>query len=318
MSNYGIVRVEKSKSGDVVRLQKHINREKESYRNPDIDKSRSDQNYSLIHCENFKKEIAHEIEELHLKRAVRKDANVMLNGILTASPDFFRNECADPVWQRDFFESGIRALEKMGWHIFSAEVHMDETTPHMHFCSVPITEDGRLSAREIVGNREKLSAFQDHMYEECFKGQGLSRGVKSSGTAYKSLNSYKRETEKEIRALEVQRGGLIIDIVEKQKQLQKSQAVIEEAEKQYQQLQRDAQAFKENLQRDVEAIKEQLREDTQAILDGYYESKENLYVAGRKEPYERYTFADGHQLDINRNEYRYPEWDIEEEWDIDR
>lgn len=311
MSNYGIVRVEKSKSGDVVRLQKHINREKESYQNPDIDKSRSDQNYSLIHCEDFKKEIAHEIEELHLKRAVRKDANVMLNGILTASPDFFQNECEDPIWQRDFFESGIRALEKMGWHIFSAEVHMDETTPHMHFCSVPITEDGRLSAKEIVGNREKLSAFQDHMYEECFKWQGLARGVKSSGIAYKSLNSYKRETEKEVTALEVKRMHLSIDIDEKQKQL-------EEMEEQYQQLQRDAQTFKENLQRDVDAIKEQLREDTQAILDGYYESKDNLYVAGRKEPYERYTFADGHQLDINRNEYRYPEWDLEEEWDFDR
>ena len=30
-----------------------------------------------------------------------------------------------------------------------AYVHMDETTPHMHYASVPVTEDGRLSAKSL-------------------------------------------------------------------------------------------------------------------------------------------------------------------------
>ena len=32
-------------------------------------------------------------------------------------------------------------------------VHLDEKTPHIHCVFVPITEDGRLSAGDWVGNR---------------------------------------------------------------------------------------------------------------------------------------------------------------------
>ena len=115
--NYGIVRIGKAKSGDILKLQKHINREKESYQNPDIDRSRSNLNYSLIHCTDFKKEVSHEIEELHLKRAVRKDANVMLSGIMTASPEFFQNECSELMHQQEFFKSGdgTSFLQKFIW-----------------------------------------------------------------------------------------------------------------------------------------------------------------------------------------------------------
>ena len=41
--------------------------------------------------------------------------------------------------------------------IVSAVVHMDEKTPHMHLCFVPLTEDGRLSAKDIMGNKKKLT-----------------------------------------------------------------------------------------------------------------------------------------------------------------
>ena len=43
----------------------------------------------------------------------------------------------------------------------SAVVHMDEKTPHMHLCFVPLTEDGRLCAKEIIGNKKKLTWWQD-------------------------------------------------------------------------------------------------------------------------------------------------------------
>ena len=72
---------------------------------------------------------------------------------------------------RAFFE---RAMEFMGQRqdagtFLSAVVHMDEKTPHMHLCFVPLTSDGRLSAKEIVGNKKKLGEWQDafwtHMAE---------------------------------------------------------------------------------------------------------------------------------------------------------
>ena len=51
----------------------------------------------------------------------------------------------------------------------AAVVHMDEKTPHMHLCFVPLTEDGRLSAKEIVGNKKKLIQWQDRFWEHMVK-----------------------------------------------------------------------------------------------------------------------------------------------------
>ena len=34
-------------------------------------------------------------------------------------------------------------------NVINATVHMDEATPHMHLGIVPVTEDGRLSAKDI-------------------------------------------------------------------------------------------------------------------------------------------------------------------------
>lgn len=42
-------------------------------------------------------------------------------------------------------------------NLLYATVHMDEKTPHMHYGVVPITDDGRLSAKEVVGNKKLLA-----------------------------------------------------------------------------------------------------------------------------------------------------------------
>ena len=57
---------------------------------------------------------------------------------------------------RVFFEEALRFLEQhqSKGTILSAVVHMDEKTPHMHLCFVPLTEDGRLSAKDIMGNKK--------------------------------------------------------------------------------------------------------------------------------------------------------------------
>ena len=63
----------------------------------------------------------------------------------------------------------------------SAVVHYDETTPHMHILSVPLTQDGRLSAREIVGNRANLSRMQTEFFEQVGKSYKLERGIQMDG-----------------------------------------------------------------------------------------------------------------------------------------
>lgn len=46
-------------------------------------------------------------------------------------------------------------------NIISAVVHMDEKTPHLHLCFVPLTKDKRLSAKEILGNKKSMIRWQD-------------------------------------------------------------------------------------------------------------------------------------------------------------
>ena len=64
-----------------------------------------------------------------------------------------------------------------------AVVHMDEKTPHMHLCFVPLTEDGRLSAKDIVGNKKKLTWWQDEFWKHMVKKyHDLERGESAGET----------------------------------------------------------------------------------------------------------------------------------------
>ena len=60
---------------------------------------------------------------------------------------------------------------------------MDEKTPHLHLCFVPLTADGRLSAKEIIGNRKNLVRWQDEFWQHMVKQYPeLERGESASQT----------------------------------------------------------------------------------------------------------------------------------------
>lgn len=73
-------------------------------------------------------------------------------------------------------------------NIFCWAAHMDEQTPHITFQFVP-KKDGKLNAREIFGNKAKLSAWQDKFHAEVGSKFGLERGVKR---AYADRNTLER------------------------------------------------------------------------------------------------------------------------------
>ena len=55
--------------------------------------------------------------------------------------------------------------------------------PDMHLCFVPLTEDKRLSAKEIVGNKKKLTWWQDEFWKHMVgKYPDLERGESASET----------------------------------------------------------------------------------------------------------------------------------------
>jgi regulator of replication initiation timing len=162
---YAIMRFAKRKGGPATAMEKHHERKKEIYSsNPDIDRERTSENYHVIapRC-GYYGEIQNRIEAAKCK--VRSDSVKFIDTLITASPEFFTHHTVEEAKQ--YFERAMEFIkQEVGEeNIFSAIVHMDERTPHMHLCFVPLTVDKRLSAKDIIGNRQKLVEWQDKFHE---------------------------------------------------------------------------------------------------------------------------------------------------------
>ena len=97
---------------------------------------------------------------------LRKDSVMMIETLITASPELFREMSREEMM--DFMKRAYTFVaERVGEdNIVSAVIHLDEKTPHMHLCFVPLTKDHRLCAKEILGNRTHLSKYwQDGFFE---------------------------------------------------------------------------------------------------------------------------------------------------------
>ena len=101
----------KYKSGNVFGLQKHNQRENENYSNIDIDKARTPLNYDLVNQEdiNYLKRIKTIVEANRAsERAIRKDATVYCECIISSDGAFFENLSEDK--QKEFFKSSLSLL----------------------------------------------------------------------------------------------------------------------------------------------------------------------------------------------------------------
>lgn len=74
-------------------------------------------------------------------------------------------------------------------NIVRFDLHLDEKTPHIHCCFVPITTDGRLSAKEVMGNKKDMTKLQDN-YAVAMKQFGLKRGLRSSKKKHETAQQY--------------------------------------------------------------------------------------------------------------------------------
>lgn len=200
--SYSIVRVSKVKSGtNTTGIQKHVQRENNNYENEDIDHNKTHLNYDLVNDnkQNFNNLIEEKIEQNYTgKRKIRTDAVKHIDGLITSDNEFFNNQTPEDT--KRFFEHAKEFLEQEYGkdNLLYATVHMDEKTPHMHYGIVPITDDGRLSAKEVVGNKKALTEFQDRFNEHVKqRGYDLERGQSRQVTnaKHEQMSQYKQKTE---------------------------------------------------------------------------------------------------------------------------
>ena len=182
-AQYAILRFAKYKGPEIGHIESHNERTKEKYAsNPDIDTSRSHLNFHLVSPERkYRAEAEKQITEAGCR--TRSDSVRVVEALVTASPEFFKGKKKSEV--KAYFTVALDFIQKHQSKdtIISAVVHMDEKTPHMHLCFVPLTEDKRLSAKEIVGNKKKLTWWQDEFWKHMVgKYPDLERGESASET----------------------------------------------------------------------------------------------------------------------------------------
>lgn len=197
---YAILRVQKCKGAAIGAMQYHNDREPGKHTNPDIDQTRTRLNREMRPHVDYEREVQARIDDGYSgERKVRKDAVKLVEGIVTASPEFF--ELADDDKVREFFDDAYRfCCDEFGEsNMVHFTVHMDEETPHAHFGFVPL-RDGKLSWKEFFPNKMALGKMQDRFYGRVGALYGLSRGEKRGDgepvKRHKSVAEYKAENRR--------------------------------------------------------------------------------------------------------------------------
>ena len=241
-----IMRTEKRKRTDLGGIQRENTRTATEYNNkvaPGMDIF----NVVLKESDNWLQDINNEIKAAGAKP--RSNSVLALDTLYTASSEFFQGKTNEE--NDKFFRDCLRFHESHFGHIISAVVHYDETTPHLHIISVPLTKDGRLSARDVIGNKAKMSKTQDQFFEQVGRGYGLERGIHMDGQEKKEHISAQEHELREIRR-QIARGQEELGAIEHSKKSARTRAqeyrqTAAELQKEVEQLQEERQAQHKSL-----------------------------------------------------------------------
>lgn len=205
---YGVCVLRKYNEGAVSGIETHVERRSSiSHTNPDIQRGKSNKNYDLAghFDETFKSQIKKRLEKAIVPKKDKRNI-VMAELLFSATPSFFDGKSDDEI--RQYFTDCYNFVaEKYGGeNIISAMVHLDEKTPHMHLCFVPITEENKLCAKDLFNH--KLDKLQDEVHQQVFEKYGFTRGELTKGhleTIDWKIQQYtqkKEELERQIAELE--------------------------------------------------------------------------------------------------------------------
>lgn len=184
MAAFAIMRCKKlATMGNLAASLQHAYRERET---PNADPQKTPSNEHWI-AQNTNEAIGKVRALLPEKR--RKDAVLAVEYVMTASPEWWRTASEDD--QAKFFDLAHKWLsDKYGSdRIVTASIHRDETTPHMTAFVVPLTQDGRLSAKEFIGNKAQMTKDQT-TFAAAFAGLGLVRGIEGSRATHQRVKAH--------------------------------------------------------------------------------------------------------------------------------
>ena len=204
-NHYAVATMKKMKIDNLSVIFRHDFRETDNHKNQDIDPSKSNQNIELVADHKLRKRDVMDFIQKHRvgSRKVRRDAVVLDEWIVSSDHGYFAKKSPEEV--RKYFSDAIGYFaQKFGReNILYGNVHLDESTPHMHMGIVPITKDHKLSSKRVFDRntlREIQTEFPKYMQEhghEVVRGSEKSQRKKLSVAEYKHAKEEQKEIEQQ-------------------------------------------------------------------------------------------------------------------------
>lgn len=240
--------------------------------NKDIDPERTILNYNLAMDKGRDQKAIFDERMAQTKHIVldqgRKDINVMCDWVVTLPQELKES---DEFEQRDFFVHCYDFLrERYGEkNVLSAWVHMDETTPHLHFAFMPVVkdEDGteRLCCKEVL-TRTELKRFHPELQAYVEEKLGKSVGILNGATEGGNLTITELKTRQAIEKL-AQLNAQTVSVEEAQTVIDSTLAVMTEVKGAFERLDESLKAkkwFGDDDKAKMSALKKELGE-----INGY-------------------------------------------------
>lgn len=222
--SYSIIRNANYKKDNLAGLYKHNERKNHNYSNKDIDRKKTSSNYSIKHCNTtYTNRLKQLTKEFDLKGRIISTTNVMSEYIITSSKEFFEKSSFLEI--QDYFNCAydfVCEYNNLGEDfIVSANVHLDESTPHLHLVYIPVVhkldaKSGKLihkiACSEYWKGKDSYRKLQDAFYKymvEC--GFDLERG-KSRDIKHLSVEEFKKVTDYENVKKELQKDDFEVPI----------------------------------------------------------------------------------------------------------
>lgn len=200
---FAVIHIKKGTAGKAGGLGSHIDRSKHvpnvnpelSQYNARIDIGLSNSQMALWtkdkNTDSLQTRINNRIKEGYTgKTAIRKDAVTHLNVVMSGSHEDMIRITNDKKMVECANDNFKFACDRFGKeNIVEFAIHVDERTPHIHCIVVPLNSDRRLSAKEVMGNRTKMTELQEK-YGRAMKSYDLERGIKGSKATHDTIQEY--------------------------------------------------------------------------------------------------------------------------------
>ena len=213
---FSVLRCAKVKANEVSKVHNHNFRTYENHSAENVNFERN-QNKLVLGSSNTHSKLKENLSTLESKKAIRKDANVLLEFIFSASPEFFYDNLdkekfekltmkdnkkeLDKIFNENLNKENLDKFEKSVVEFINSKpefknnvvnlvLHLDEKTPHFHLTLTPILNN-RLTAKEFF-TPEKARTWQDDFHSVLQKNNiVLERGKENSPAIHQSLADYR-------------------------------------------------------------------------------------------------------------------------------